>query len=394
MHNEHFDRKKVWLVMFVAFILGFLDAFLIYILSSYFSELTGVGNIGLFYFVAYSGVFFSLFYLQPLIRAIGKARSLYLFLGITILASVFLTRMEISWLAAMLVLVFIITTNLIWVVLDILLEGFSKDRMSGRIRGLHLTILNAGLLAAPFLSTVALERFHFEGIFFLLVIGYIFVFLVVLIGFRNDNAVYQQKLSLRHTIHKMFYQKNLLRIYAISFALEFFYVMMIVYMPLYLRSLQFSWQDIGIIFTIMLIPFVLLQYPLGILADKRMGEKELLVSSIAIVFGSTFVLGFLGAQDLWLWAAVLFTTRIGVAGIEILRDSYFYKQIDGEDLDVIAFFRTARPVANIIGAVLSAGLLFFFPLTSIFFMVAGVVFLSLFVALSLRDTRSERELGI
>ena len=144
----------------------------------------------------------------------------------------------------------------------------------------------------------------------------------------------------------------------------------------------------------MLIPFVLLQYPLGILADKRMGEKELLVSSIAIVFGSTFVLGFLGAQDLWLWAAVLFTTRIGVAGIEILRDSYFYKQIDGEDLDVIAFFRTARPVANIIGAVLSAGLLFFFPLTSIFFMVAGVVFLSLFVALSLRDTRSERELGI
>ena len=86
---------------------------------------------------------------------------------------------------------------------------------------------------------MALERFHFEGIFFLLVIGYIFVFLVVLIGFRNDNAVYQQKLSLRHTIHKMFYQKNLLRIYAISFALEFFYVMMIVYMPLYLRSLQF-----------------------------------------------------------------------------------------------------------------------------------------------------------
>lgn len=393
MHNEHFDQKKVWLVSFVAFILGFLDAFLIYILSSYFSELTGNDNVGIFYLVAYSGVLLSLFYLQPLIRLIGKSRALYLFLGITILASVFLTRMEVSWLAVGLVLVFIVTTNVIWVVLDILLEGFSKDQLSGRIRGLHLTILNAGLLAAPFLSTLALERVRFEGIFFLLVLGYIVVFLIVLIGFRHDNDVYQKKLSLHQTIRKMVRKKNLLRIYIISFAMEFFYAMMIVYMPLYLRSIHFSWNEIGVIFTIMLIPFVLLQYPIGILADKRLGEKELLIASIFIVFAATFILGFLDSKNLWVWAAALFMTRIGIAGIEILRDSYFYKQIDGDDMDVIAFFRTTRPVANIIGAVLSAGLLIFFPLTSIFFMVALVLFFSFFIALFLEDTQSERELG-
>lgn len=393
MHNEHFDRKKVWLVSFVAFILGFLDAFLIYILSSYFSELTGNDNVGIFYLVAYSGVLFSLFYLQPLIRVIGKARALYLFLGITILASVFLTRMEVSWLAVGLVLVFIVTTNVVWTVLDILLEGFSKDQMSGRIRGLHLTITNAGFLIAPFLSTWVLERSRFEGIFFILVLGYIFIFLVALIGFRNDNIVFQEKLRFRQTFHKMMRETNLWRIYAVSFAMEFFYAMMIVYMPLYLRSLHFSWDEIGIIFTVMLIPFVLLQYPLGILADKQLGEKELLITSIFIVFLSTFALGFLGLQSLWIWAAVLFFTRVGAAGIEILRDSYFYKQVDGEDMDIIAFFRTTRPVANILGALFSAGLLIFFPLVSIFFMVALVLFISLFIAFRLKDTRSERELG-
>ncbi|MDP3957702.1 MAG: MFS transporter [bacterium] len=391
MHNEHFNRKKVQLVMEVAFVLGFLDAFLIYILSSYFSRLIGSDNVGIFYLVAYSGVLASLFYLQPLIRIIGKARALYLFLGLTIFASVFLTRMDISWMAVGLVLLFIITTNVIWVVLDILLEGFSKDRLSGRIRGLHLTILNAGLLAAPFLSTLALERFGYEGIFFILVVGYIIVFLITLIGFRSDNVVFQQRLRLRQTLRKMLLDKNLSRIYFISFAMEFFYAMMIVYMPLYLLSIGFSWHTIGIIFTFMLIPFVILQYPLGILADRRFGEKELLFGSIFIVFVATSIIGFLDTQSLWIWGSVLFFSRVGIAGIEVLRDSYFYKQIDGDGMDVIAFFRTTRPLANIVGAVLSALIFIIFPLKSIFFMVALVLFASLFTAFRLEDTKSERE---
>lgn len=394
MHNEHYNRKKVWLVSSLAFALGFLDAFLIYILSSYFSQLTGDNNVGVFYLIAYSGVLFSLFYLQPLIRMIGKARALYLCLGITVLASVFLTRMDVSWLAVGLVLIFIIATNITWVVLDILLEGFSKDRMSGRIRGLHLTIMNAGLLAAPFLSTLVLERFRYEGIFFILVLGYIFVFLVALVGFRNDNVVFQERLRLRQTLLKMIREKNLSRIYLVSFAMEFFYAMMIVYTPLYLRTLHYSWNEIGIIFTLMLIPFVLLQYPIGVLADKRLGEKELLAISIFIVFISTLALGFLGSQTLWIWGGALFLTRVGIAGVEVLRDSYFYKQIDENDMDVIAFFRTARPVANIFGALFSAILLIFFPLTSIFFMVALVLLFSFFIVLSLEDTQSERELAV
>src|SRR3990167_8569285 len=159
MHNEHFNRNKVYLVTLVAFLLGFLDAFLIYILSSYFSQATGSDNVGVFYLIAYSVVLLALLYLQPLIRTIGKARTLYLFLGITILASAILTRLETSWLSIGIVLMFIVATNVTWVVLDIILEGFSKDQMSGRIRGRYLTIMNAGLLMAPFLSTSVLERF-------------------------------------------------------------------------------------------------------------------------------------------------------------------------------------------------------------------------------------------
>ena len=79
-------------------------------------------------------------------------------------------------------------------------------------------------------------------------------------------------------------------------------------------------------------------------------------------------------------------TRIGIAGIEILRDSYFYKQIDGNDMDVIAFFRTARPLANIVGACLSVPMLLFLSLKSIFILVSFMLFFSLIHAFFLQDT--------
>ena len=79
-------------------------------------------------------------------------------------------------------------------------------------------------------------------------------------------------------------------------------------------------------------------------------------------------------------------TRVGAAGIEILRDAYFYKPIDGNDMDIIAFFRTTRPLANMTAAILSAGILLFLPLSSVFFVVAVMLFFSLWSAYLLSDT--------
>lgn len=391
MHSENFDKNKVNLINIIAFALGFLDAFLIYILSSYFSGITGSDNVGIFYLVAYSGVLGVLFFLQPLIRRIGKAHTLYLSLGVTVLMGALLARMEPSWLSIGMMLVFIVATNTTWVALDILLESFSMDQMSGRIRGLHLTIMNAGLLLAPFLSTRVLDRAGFSGVFFLLLIGYSVIFLVTILSFRRNNVVFLEKLRLRDTFGKMLWEKNLLFIYSVSFAMEFFYALMIVYTPLHLRSLGFSWEEIGILFTVMLVPFVLLQYPLGMLADRRLGEKELLITSLLITLVSTISLWWLDTSGLAVWGTVLFCTRVGIAGIEILRDSYFYKQIDGNDMDVIAFFRTARPVANIVGAVLMAVALSFFPIKSAFILVAAVLIVALVGAFLLEDTQSEWE---
>lgn len=386
MHKENFNKNKVRLVSFVSFLLGFLDAFFIYILSTYFSVISESESVGIFYFVSYSIVLLCLFYLQPLIRRIGRAHALYLPLGVSICAAALLAATASPALSIVAALMLIVATNVTWVALDILLEGFSQDQVSGSIRGLYLTIMNAGLLAAPFLSLKALDAFDYSGIFLTLVVGYTIVFIIALLGFRTDNKVFQQKLQFGSTLRLMLKERNLLRIYHVSFAMEFFYAMMIVYTPIYLRSLHFSWSEIGIIFTMMLVPFVVLQYPLGVLADRYFGEKEMLIGSIAIAALATFALPFLGTGSVMIWGISLFLTRVGIAGIEILRDSYFYKQIDGNDMNIIAFFRTARPIANIVAAILSVVLLLLFPLWSVFMVVSLILLFALAEACFLQDT--------
>jgi MFS family permease len=136
----------------------------------------------------------------------------------------------------------------------------------------------------------------------------------------------------------------------------------------------------------MLLPFVLMQYPLGVMADRRFGEKEFLIMSLGLAFMITMAVGLFSSTSLFFWAVLLFLSRVGAAGIEVLRDAYFYKQIDGGDDDLIAFFRTARPAANVIGALLAIPLLALFPLQSVFFLASAVLLVSLYSAFALEDT--------
>ncbi|MCA9364529.1 MAG: MFS transporter [Candidatus Moranbacteria bacterium] len=150
--------------------------------------------------------------------------------------------------------------------------------------------------------------------------------------------------------------------------------MTIIYIPIHLRDLGMSWGDIGLVLTVMLVPFVLLQYPVGLLADKFFGERRMLIHSILLLGVSTVCMAFVSIPSVGLWMIVLLFSRIGAAFVEILRDSYFYKQIDGRDVNVIYLFRTARPMGYIVAALLSGALLAIFPREVLFFVLGLVVF--------------------
>ena len=89
---------------------------------------------------------------------------------------------------------------------------------------------------------------------------------------------------------------------------------------------------------------------------------------------------------------LLFITRIGAALLEVMRDSYFYKRIDCDDVDLIDFFRSSVAVAFIVSTAIASLLLIFFPVRSVFLLVALAVFSAILPAAMLQDNKCEREL--
>lgn len=392
LHDEQLNYKKIKLINFISFLIGFSQATVVYVFSTYFKVSSGTENVGIFYFISYLFVLIFLLNLHKAVRKLGKSNVFYFSIIAKIIVMVFLISLPPAWYTIPFLALYMIFVALIWTSVDVILESFSADKVSGRVRGLHLTIFNAGFLFGPFISAALMSNIGFSGIFLFSLIIDALVLIFSLIGFRNVNHIFKQSLGVKDVILKVCKRKDIMRIYWVSFVLEFFYALMIIYTPIYLLDLGMSWQQIGFIFTIMLLPFVIIQYPVGILADKKTGEKELIVFAIIFMAFSTLSIFFLESKSLYVWGAVLFATRIGAALLEILRDSYFYKRIDGHDVDIINFFRTATPLGYTVAAFLSSVMLFFLPLKYIFILIAMILFLSLYQAIKLEDNKCEKEI--
>jgi predicted MFS family arabinose efflux permease len=163
---------------------------------------------------------------------------------------------------------------------------------------------------------------------------------------------------------------------------------MVIYTPLYLHDyIGFGWQDIGIMFSIMLLPFLLLEGPLGRIADKWLGEKEFLAAGFVITAVATALIAFLREPSFILWTSVLFATRVGASMIEVMIETYFFKKISAGDADVVAFFRAVRPAAYVVAPAFAALLLSLISLSRLFIALAIIVLAGLAFTIPLKDTK-------
>ena len=384
-HREKLDVSRARFVYGISFFMGLSGALVMYTASTYFSQAWKTDNIGLVYVVLHTFNLLALLFFHRLVVSFGKSATLLTLLVLQIFLATGLSLGGVSPLASLLLMAFLAFMVLLWVSLDSILESFSIDSHSGRIRGTYLASMNAGLLMGPLLSTTLIESYGYEGLYFIVALFFIILFFLAFVAFRSVNHLIKKRISVRKLLKEIKKRPDILFIYWVSWTLDFFYAILVVYTPLYFRSLGMSWSDIGIILSLALIPFVLIQYPVGRLADKRLGEKEMIIVALAIIALSVSFMPQIESNSVLVWGILLVVGRIGAAFLEILRDSYFYKRIDGENVGMINFFRTSRPIAYILASGSSALLLLFLPLSSVFWLVVGVAVIGLYPALRLQD---------
>ncbi len=243
----------------------------------------------------------------------------------------------------------IITNSFIVIALDVLLEHFSEDTSTGRTRGLYLTMINLAWVCSPLLSGKLIAALGYTGIFLVGSFALIPVFFILFFRFRNIQDPLYEHTAIGESFKKIVQNKSLLKIFSANFFLQAFYAIMVIYSPIYLQQeLGYSWSAISIIFTIMLLPFVLFQFPIGRFADRTHNEKNILIFGFVILALATAALSFIGHASIGLWALMLFLTRTGASAIEVTSESYFFKTISDNDTGIISFFRCLSPLAYIV----------------------------------------------
>jgi hypothetical protein len=148
--SEKIEKGKIKLISFISFLTGFSQAMIVYVMSYYFKLASGTENVGFFYTATFVLVLILLINLHKLVREWGKSQVFFFALLAKIGVLTVLTLIEPSFWSIMLLGFYLVLNSLEWTMLDVILESFSHDHLSGRIRGLHLTIFNLGFLFGPF----------------------------------------------------------------------------------------------------------------------------------------------------------------------------------------------------------------------------------------------------
>ncbi|HPB60484.1 MAG TPA: MFS transporter [Candidatus Paceibacterota bacterium] len=277
--------------------------------------------------------------------------------------------------------------------LDVYLENISDDKNTGLIRGFYLTFLNTAWLISPFLASRLVVNGDFWKIYVVAAMSLLPLIAIASVFLYEQKDLKYDGQSIFPQLKRLWRGENqtdrcIRRILIVDFLLCLFYAVMVIYMPLYLHEhLGLPWNELGLVFTIMLVPFVILELPLGRIADRWMGEKEILMGGLVITGLSTSVLAFIPSASWLVWAGLLFITRVGAAGIEVMKEAYLFKKIDGSDTSLISLSRIIVPFSYLVGPLFVSLILLFFDFNYVFFFLGLLVLSGLFFATKLKDTK-------
>lgn len=382
---------KISRALFILYSVGFLfalnQALPAYINSTFLAGLKTEKTVGVIYAAA-SAVTVVLFFLLPrLLRRFGNYRLAFGLLVFDIVFMLGLAMIRSFWPAVGFFVGVFVVTFLLAFTLDIFLESRSRDSQTGSIRGVYMTVINSAWVFSPLLAGFILSDGDYWKIYLTGAILILPALFLLRGGFKKFSDPSYKNIAIAHTLKNIWRQPDLFRIFSISFLLGFFYTWMIIYTPIYLHEhLGFSWQTIGLIFTIMLLPFVLTEAPLGKLADKKWGEKEILSLGLIIMALATVAMTFVSSINVALWAILLFTTRVGASAVEIMSETYFFKKVQSSQADTISLYRAMRPAAYVVGPLVASVLFIFVDFKMIFLALGLIMFSGLGFSLRLKDT--------
>lgn len=283
--------------------------------------------------------------------------------------------------------------------LDLLLEAsMRKEDGTGRVRTLFLTAGNIALVLSPLVVGYLLDGTDAYWRVFAVAALTILPFLF-LISYRClPHGESPRLASTMESVRLLMRDKDLRSVVLAHGVLQLFYHMAPLFIPLYLHHvLNIPWDTLGWIIMFMLLPYVLLEYPVGWLADRVWGDKELLLAGF-VVMGVGFAAIALVNESTMLLVILLLLSinRAGAAIVEAMTEGHFFRRVSEADTSMVSIFRITRPVGALLGPLVGAAFLalggyqLLFVATGILIAILGVVAGSMIKDIVVRRESEER----
>jgi len=359
-----------------------------YVTSSFLAYYVGVQYVG-YVFMASSAVSALVLYAAPpIFRAFGTRNVLVVLtlLEITILLGLAITT---NWIAAAVLVALQGTVAFsIFIGIDLLIEASIRtERVTGRVRTAFLIVSNLAVLLGALSLTFVVEGDQYWRAFVTSALV-LLPFLAFALWLFPRVSLPQIESEDGSVLTQLKNNKSLRAITLAHFLLQVFFAWMAIYSPILLFSYEgFSWAEIGTILAIAMLPYIILEYPLGVIADRWLGEKEILIGGFAIIALSMLAVPFIAGASYWVWVSLLVVSRIGAAAVEAMTEVHFFRHVSERDAATITVFRTLRPLGNIVGPLIASLALVILPLHATFALFGVIMLLGIPVARMMIDSK-------
>lgn len=385
--------KRRMIPLYAATLLLIFHSFLVaYINSSFLEQFIPTASVGTIYTI---GAALSVLIFLFVSRVLHRVGNFKLSLTLIILNFIAITGMAFAdelRVAVPLFLVHLISVPLILFNLDVFMEeqiGNNEGTTGGK-RGLLLTLSSLIGAISPLVSSLLIDSAtnSFSYAYILSASALVPVMCILLFYFRDFSDPEYDEIDLFSAIRTFWEQANVRNVFLTHFTLQMFFMLMVIYTPLYLTGvIGLSWAEFGVIMLFAQLAYVILEYPIGLIADKYIGEKEMMGFGFLIMAISVSWMAFVSVASVLVWSIIMFTTRVGASLVEATSESYFFKQTKSNDAQVISFFRLTRPLSYVVGALFASLSLLYLPFNLLFVVFAALMIPALFLTLNIEDSK-------
>jgi|GEM_PF-2036434 len=318
-----------------------------------------------------SAIFINL-YIMRFFENIGAIKSLRT--GLLIFSIVFASYYFIHSPLALAIsqIVFAAAVCFTWTALSILVNNCSTRKNLGDSEGEYFTFTNLGVLIGVVAGGAIAASFTYNSVFFSS--AAIFLCISCLagnIGLKSEK-VHKSIKSIRVEAKRFFSDTKLKRTYLLNVGLYFWVSIAFLYLPIIMKSMGLSFRSIGMAFASIIIPYLLLEYPVGKLAQKEGSKKYLSLGFFAIAIASFLIYANYG--EIYSTVFFFFVASMGSAMIEPLNEMDLNaRSRNGKIIENMAIFKTSLRVAYFVGPLTAAALISVFGMREMFLVLGFVM---------------------